>query len=212
MSKYNKLDRDKIKKFEKENVEFLQNRLVSSFLKIPSNKNAYVETITNPTQENKEKLDTLFKQFYLKVRFISYISTTLKYNSINYDKHLRLIQFRYSTILDAPISNDREDTYQNLFANQENAFIFDEAFLTADIKQQVTCPLLYKALSLLTEKQIEIINLAYVDGLSDTEIARVLNKTQQAISKTHKKALKNILTYFKNQGYEIRKGGIYYDD
>lgn len=62
---------------------------------------------------------------------------------------------------------------------------------------------MYDALNSLTKKQKEIINLAYAEGLSDTEIGLILNKTRQAVSKTHKKALGNMLTYIekrKNNG------------
>ena len=200
----NECNEEKIKKFEGENPDLLSNDLVVSFLQIPINKDAYMDTISNPTPENMQELDMLFKQFYFKIRFISHISTTLKFNSINYDKRMRLIQSRFSSTLDASINSDEgEESFLDIIADVHADKIFPEIVINYDIDEQVTFPVLYDALNSLTKKQKEIINLAYVEGLNDTEIGQRLNKSQQAISKTHKKALENMLTHIeehKNKG------------
>ena len=198
MSQIEKMD--KIKKFEKENRKFLENNLIKSFLKNPDNRKLFYETITNPTAENYVELDNKFKIFYTYIRFISHISSTLKFNSINYDKRIRLLNKRYSPTLDAPISNDQDgdNTFLDLVESNDDFRVADEVFSKEIITEQVTSPVLYNALQLLTKTQLQIIHLAYVEGLNDTEIAQVLNKTQQAISKTHKKALKNLLKYIEN--------------
>jgi len=196
MPNYNVSSEEKIKKFEEENSELFQNNLVRSFLNIPYNKRVYREAIAVPTPENKQKLDMLFKHFYFKIRFISHISTTLKFNSINYDKKMRLLQSRFSTTLDAPInSSEGEESFLDLIANEVSFGALDDFLSKGDITDHVSCSILYDSLNSLTEKQKQVINLVYVEGLSDTEIATLLNKTQQAVSKTHKKALKNILNY-----------------
>ena len=201
----NELNEEKIREFEVGNSGFLSNDLVISFLKIPTNKDMYIKTISNPTPENMKELDILFKHFYFKIRFISHISTTLKFNSINYDKRVRLIQSRFSPTLDASIdSNEGEETFLDLIADEQAENLFAEVTINDDLDEYVTSPILYDALNSLTKKQKEIINLAYVDRLNDTEIGLKLNKSQQAISKTHKKALGNILTYIENHK---NKGG-----
>ena len=200
----NEWNEEEIRKFEGGNPELLSNDLVISFLKTPINKDVYMKTISNPTPENMQELDMLFKRFYFKIRFISHISTTLKFNSINYDKRMRLIQSRFSTTLDASInSNEGEESFLDLIADQKAEKLFTEVVINDDLNEQVSCPVLYDALNSLTKKQKEIINLAYVEGLNDTEIGQRLNKSQQVISKTHKKALGNMLTHIednKNKG------------
>jgi len=204
-----KWNEENIRKFEMENPDFLTNNLVISFLNIPTNKEMYMKTISDPTFENMKELDILFKHFYFKIRFISHISSTLKFNSINYDKRARLIQSRFSTTLDASInSSEGEETFLDLIADEQTENLVNEVIISDDLDEHVTCPILHDALNSLTKKQKEIINLAYVEELSDTEIGRRLNKTQQAISKTHKKALENILTYIENSKNEGGKGGI----
>lgn len=194
-------DEERIKKFEDENQQLINNELVISFLKIPTNKEKYMDTIINPTTENMKELDMLFKHFYFKIRFISHISSTLKFNSINFDKKLRLIQSRFSLTLDAKINaNEGQETFLDLVADEQAEGHFSEVKLKDNLDDYVISPILYDALNSLTKKQKEIISLAYAEGLSDTEIGRRLNKSQQAVSKTHKKALENMMMYIKNHG------------
>lgn len=194
-------DEERIKKFEGENQQLINNELVISFLKIPTNKEKYMDTIINPTTENMKELDMLFKHFYFKIRFISHISSTLKFNSINFDKKLRLIQSRFSLTLDAKINaNEGQETFLDLVADEQAEGHFSEVNLKDNLDDYVISPILYDALNSLTKKQKEIISLAYAEGLSDTEIGRRLNKSQQAVSKTHKKALENMMMYIKNHG------------
>lgn len=205
----NKWDEERIKKFEDENRQLLKNDLVISFLKIPTNKEKYMETISNPSPENRKELDKLFKHFYFKIRFISHISSTLKFNSINFDKKLRLIQSRFSLTLDATIhSNEGQETFLDLVADEQAEDYFSDIILNDNLDEYVISPILYDALNSLTKKQKEIISLAYAEGLSDTEIGRRLNKTQQTVSKTHKKALEKMLIYIERQKNNGEKRGI----
>lgn len=188
-----------IKKFEEENSELLKNNLVAAFLKNPSNKRVYWKALSNPTVENMNELDTLFKHFYFKIRFISHISTTLKFNSINFDKQVRLLQSRVHTTLDAQISSEESNqSFLDLISNETDSISLDLLLCKEDISQQISYPLLHEALQTLTPTQKQIINLAYVEGLNDTEIGNLLKKSQQAISKTHRKALKKLLEYIES--------------
>lgn len=45
--------------------------------------------------------------------------------------------------------------------------------------------------------QLRVLELSYIYGLKDTEIAKLFGVSQQVISKTHKKSLKRIRNYFK---------------
>lgn len=194
-----KYDEEKIRKFEEENPELLRNNLIESFLKIPTNKEAYWKAISVPTPENKDNLDMLFKEFYFKIRFTSHISSTIKFNSINFDKRLRKIQSRFNTILDTKLSKeDVDESFTDLLIDYQHSISLDSILINEDITEHITLPLIHEALQTLTQKQKQIINLAYVKGLNDTEIGVLLNKSQQAISKVHRKALKKLLNYIES--------------
>lgn len=199
------LDEQKIKEFEEENTKLLQNDIVSSFLKQPLNKQIYYKAISNPTKENMKELDNKFKHFYFNIRFISHISTTLHFNSVNFDQRQRKLQSRFQ----APRNIVRESGFESEENNylesipDENAKISLNTFLSKeDITKQISSPTLYQALNGLSPKQKQIINLAYVNGLSDTEISKLLDKSQQAVSKMHKNALGNLLKFLESDKAE----------
>ncbi|WP_154661616.1 sigma-70 family RNA polymerase sigma factor [Bacillus ndiopicus] len=185
-----------------ENESFLKNKLITSFLKNSTNKNAYELAINNPTLENQQQLDKLFKAFYFDIRFISHISSTIHFNAINYDKRTRTQNSRYNLTLDSSIDkNDNDNSFINLLIDEESKISLDKLLSHESILKQVSCPILYASLKKLTKKQLKIIELAYVNGLSDTEIGKLLNISQQSISKTHKKALKELASFFiENKG------------
>lgn len=199
------LNEQKIKEFEKENTELLQNDIVSSFLKQPLNKQIYYKAISNPTKENMKELDNKFKHFYFNIRFISHISTTLHFNSVNFDKRQRKLQSRFQAPRNIVRESDFESEENNYLESipDENAMISLNTFLSKDdITKQISSPALYQALNGLSPKQKQIINLAYVNGLSDTEISKLLGKSQQAVSKMHKNALGNLLKFLESDKAE----------
>ncbi|AMA71541.1 hypothetical protein ACH33_00960 [Aneurinibacillus sp. XH2] len=62
-----------------------------------------------PTKENQEKLDEVFKTFYLKIRLLNFIFKTIYYIAINYNKKIRKHKQRYLLILDKSVQNTPED-------------------------------------------------------------------------------------------------------
>lgn len=189
-----------IEKFKKENKEFLENKIIQSFLQDAKNRELFIEVICNPTEESRKKLDKVFKKFYFNIRFTSFISTALYFNAINFDKRHRKIFSRHPLTLDKSLGDDEGTSFKDMIVDS-NAEIHVEDFLNSgSIEDYIVDPLLYEAVQALSEKQKEVIDLAYVKGLSDTEISKILNKSQQAISKMHKRALQNIYTYITEKG------------
>lgn len=189
----------KIQQFESENPEFVKNNLVKLFLSDPKMKSLYEEVIVNPNSENIEKIDVEFKKIYTNLRFIKHVSDTLFYNSINYDKRSRLLNSRFSLMLDASIKDGEDATYLDVLVNETHED-HNEVLEKGSLKEIVVNENLYNALNLLTENQLLVLNMAYVEMLSDTEIAKRLNKSQQVISKTHRKALIKLSEHLKRKG------------
>lgn len=193
--------KQKIKDFNEENKDFLENTIVKSFLMREKNQKLLVQVICEPTEENKKLIDNEFKKFYFDVRFTSYISTILYFNAINFDKRHRKMLNRQPLTVDQPIKDDTSSTSFNAMLVDAEMEIQVEDILRSDnIEDYITNPVLYEAIQSLTEKQKEVISLAYVKGLTDTEISKVLNKSQQAVSKIHKTALKSICKFIKRKG------------
>ncbi|WP_019415823.1 sigma-70 family RNA polymerase sigma factor [Paenisporosarcina sp. TG20] len=177
-----------LNKFEKH----LQNPVIKSFLEIPDNMDLLVEVIENPTNLSKKKLDDTFREYYFTIRFTNYLSQTIYFNAINYDKKVNLYLERNKSILDCQLK-DRYVPLLDYLASKEWQEEGQEVYITSsNIADHLTSYSLYKAIQFLTENQRQLLNLTYIYGLNDSEIAVYLNKSQQAVSRSHKKALKKL--------------------
>ncbi len=141
----------------------------------------------------KEKLDESFREFYFKIRFTCYLSQAIYFNAINYDKKVKLFSDRNRSILDEPVQDDENRTLIDLFVSTKWKEKKEEEYIgSSRIEDHLANYTLYKVVQLLTENQRHLLSLAYIYGLNDSEIAIYLNKSQQAVSKSHKKALEKL--------------------
>lgn len=177
----------KLREFIKKNDSFMNNPLISGFLSKRENYELFKKAVCCPTVKNKENLDRTFKVFYFYVRFTSYVSTTLFYHGINLDKKIREKNIRFPLTLDQPVSTDSDLVYKDLVQYNEDYNVRSD-----NILDYILDPKLYKAVQALTSNQKEILYLVYVKGYTDTDIAIFTEKSQQTISKSHRKALKKI--------------------
>ncbi|MGE6377991.1 sigma-70 family RNA polymerase sigma factor [Peribacillus muralis] len=184
-------------KFKTKNKAFLENKIVCSFLESKENQDLLKNAVCNPSKENEDELDKAFKRFYFNIRFTSYISTALYFNAINFDKRDRKIRNRHPLTVDCSVGDEDGGTFKDMIVDQESEIKIEDFLRSGNILDYLEDPLLCEAVENLTDKQREILDLAYVKGISDTEIGLLLNKSQQAVSKTHKKAIQNIFCHLK---------------
>jgi RNA polymerase sigma factor (sigma-70 family) len=170
----------------------LQNPIIKSFFEAPGNLDLLKEVISNPTDLLKKKLDDTFREFYFKIRFTTYLSQAIYFNAINFDKKLKLFSERNLSILDKPLKGEKDGTIIDLLSSTEWKEGQEVGNVSSNISDHVTSYSLYNGTQLLTENQRQLLSLAYVYGLNDSEIAIYLNKSQQAVSRSHKRALKKL--------------------
>jgi RNA polymerase sigma factor (sigma-70 family) len=182
-----------LNKFEKH----LQNPVIKAFLDIPENMELLVDVINNPTNLSKKKLDDKFREFYFKIRFTNYLSQAIYFNAINYDKKVNLFLERNKSILDCQLK-DGDVTLLDYLASKEWQEGQEVYIDSSNISDHLTSYSLFKAIQLLTENQRQLLSLAYIYGLNDSEIAIYLNKSQQAVSRSHRKALKRLKEKIEN--------------
>ncbi|WP_162985712.1 sigma-70 family RNA polymerase sigma factor [Virgibacillus halodenitrificans] len=192
--------KEKVKKFVEKNQAFLKHKVVQSFLNNEINNKLFLEVVCDPTPRKQRILDEEFKKFYFNIRFTAFISSTLYFNAINYDKRNRKNKNRYQLTLDKPIGEGEEYSFKDLIEDPNTPIDLDNFLKSSNIQEYIQDPLLFKAIEQLTKKQKEVIDLAYVKCLSDTEIGLLLDKSQQAISKLHKKALEKIFNFIQENG------------
>ena len=180
--------------FKKESIH-KKNQLLASFLDNPKYFDAYRLAMEDPTTENLQTLDRFFKEFYFDIRFTSYISSTIYFNAINFDKRQRMQNSRHSLTLDASIPEGNGSSFAEMLNDPETSISLDMVLMDESLPDQVTSSDLFAALQTLTPKQLQILELSYVNGLNDTEIGLALAKSQQTVSKTRKRALKALRAF-----------------
>lgn len=178
---------DKLRSFREKNKHFLLNPIVDNFLSIKENKEKFVNAICNPSRQTHEELDLAFKEFYFRIRFTSYVSTTIHFHGINLDKKIRQSARQFPLQLDQPLKENPELSPKDLLEYHENYSIASN-----DILEYISNQKLYQLVQKLTINQREILYLAYVKGLKDSEIGIHKNKSQQAVFRSRKLALKKI--------------------
>ncbi len=167
------------------NEELLKNTIIQRFIEDDLNLNVLVLSLFWE-KDCKDLLDQLFREFYFEYRFIAYISQLLYFEAVNYDKTKRKDEERQRVILDQPINQEENITLIDKFTSSES--IKDEVN-EGEFQNSLANEVLFKAFGDLTKKQQQILYLAYVEELKDVEIAKKLNVSQQAVSKTRKNAL-----------------------
>ncbi len=177
--------------FLEKNKSFLSNPIIKEFLKEEEHLRLLMQSVCLPSEENNNKLNVAFKQFYAEIRLIKYFSTFLYYYSINFDKKNRRNRDRFALILDQPLPDNDNETSKDLISSK----ILTTSDTPESLDDNISQFQLYQALKSLTPKQKKIIELAYVKELTDTEIAKLLGVSQQNISKTRKNALTRLRNY-----------------
>lgn len=185
-----KVECNKFHKFIRDNKIFLDNPIIKNFLSIKENYYLLKQCICDPTPQNQDLLDQNFRDFFFHTRFTSYVSTTLHFHGINLDKRYRETRNRYPLLLDQPVNDDTSISFKDL-AEQHESFEIE----SDDLLDYILDFNLFKALQEITSNQRRILSLVYIKGYTDTEVGLIMNKSQQAISKSRKKALNRLRKY-----------------
>ncbi|PFV86069.1 RNA polymerase subunit sigma-70, partial [Bacillus thuringiensis] len=114
---------------------------------------------------------------------------------IDFDKKVTLNKNRNLLTLNKTITNDENNNATML--EVINSDLTDIAYKQFEenqihLKEHITDELLYRALDLLTEKQLHILNLYYVHEYNNKQISKILSESEQTISYNHRKALEKL--------------------
>jgi RNA polymerase sigma factor (sigma-70 family) len=180
--------------------EFLSNPVMKAFLNNEEHLSIFATAISFPSKINKGNLNEKFKQFYLELRLTKYLSTLLHYDSINFDKKKRKLADRFPLLLDQPVNYGGEeltllvDIIPSDGVVKESELIFHKSH---SLEEHLTDMRLFEAIKILTDRQKRILELSYIEQMSDRRISIELGVSQQSISKTRNKALSRIKEFLK---------------
>ncbi|MED4205805.1 sigma-70 family RNA polymerase sigma factor [Neobacillus mesonae] len=188
------------RKFERSILVYqaeLLNPIIQSFLRNKTNYDLFVKSICFPTNENHIKLDRAFQQFYGEIRLIHYISKHLTHYSWHfYQKEKKEYEYHLYTF-DQPIKEE-SNMYSlgSLISDGNNEVIDSILIQSKSLMDHVQDPKLYRALQRLTIKQRKALELYYLYNLTHTEIGKILQVSQQAVSKMINNALRKLRIYY----------------
>ncbi len=174
-------------RFYKHYPHLKHNKAVDSFISKQENRTLIEQFLLEPNAEREYELNEAFKSHYFDIRFTAYVSSSLYFHSVNFDKKHRTYSERHPLTLDKKTDQGDGQAFIDLVPDQSDSLSpFMNYSTLAECLEDDDLLTGYRA---LTERQQRILDLAYVQEWSDTEIARSMGVSQQAISKSHKKAL-----------------------
>ncbi|MEK4079798.1 sigma factor-like helix-turn-helix DNA-binding protein [Solibacillus silvestris] len=171
------------------NPDVVNSNVFKRFLEIEKYNKLYNAYLQEPTNTNADSLNEQFKYFERQIIRIAYIKKAIIYESRKFDSKLREHNKKYELNLDAPINEGLAmvDTVQD-----EKSFIQFENIFENDLESLLSDELLITLLKRLNAKQKQVLYYRYVNELTEKEIAKIYNVSQQAISKMIHKSI-NIL-------------------
>lgn len=169
-----------------------ENNVVRSFLKEEDNFILVKEAILNPTFQNKRNVDNLFKAHYRHMKLMKYISKLIYFYSIDYDKKINKLNKRFILTLDQEMGSDSSGTFfPKDYIESETHLSYELAFGSSLI-ENIGEESLQKALGNLTDQQLRILEMIYLENLSLKEISCFKNTSAQNIANQHRKAIRKL--------------------
>ena len=175
------LSNQKYLSYIEDNKQNSNNRIFTSFLEDVHNQFLLVLGLFS-YKDYPLVLDDRFRQHFFEYRFISYLTTYFYYESVQYDKKIRKRNEKEITTLDSPIEDGI--TLKDTIAAKEELYANKGSF-----KDLLTNDLLVQSFKKLSSQQQEVLNYYYVQGYKEKEISEVLGISQQAVSKSKRKAI-----------------------
>lgn len=186
------------KHYLKTNKDFFEEPIIKQFFANSSHIQLLKKSIESKDIEADKELNEKFTIFFLHYRLIKYIATLSKNYSIDFDKKVNTQKNRYLLNLDMPV-NDTGATIIDLTENGDTSVVNQVITKSQKLSEEISDENLYQAFSKLTDKQKEILEMIFIYGLSNKEIASYFGNSPQNISKLNKKALTDMQKELKKE-------------
>jgi RNA polymerase sigma factor (sigma-70 family) len=177
-------------------VSLSSDYLVERFFSYPRNVYLLCSYLDSRSPESWKRLEEAFVNFCFEVRLTKYLSSTIKFAYMDYERKRRRAK-RNVAILDMQAHEDHVETIGERYVSRND----DEIFLISRPDPQKMLDSLsnesvYEAFSKLTPNQKIILTFSYAMGYPDKEIAEKMSVTPQAVSKARNAALASLRRHF----------------
>ncbi|MHA6482032.1 sigma-70 RNA polymerase sigma factor region 4 domain-containing protein [Paenibacillus sp. strain BS8-2] len=168
-------------------------KIISSFLSSEQNM-MYLLNALSGDEGAKYELEIRFRKFYFRIRFVKYLSSTIKYCLIDQIRYYKKNDHRNVLIFDQPFLNNekKSGTIGEFLLSRNNRVVEELIKDPNDFYTSLSNELLAIAFEALTPKQKFVITLSYAHCFQDNEIASLIGVSPQAIFKTRNLALKKM--------------------
>jgi RNA polymerase sigma factor (sigma-70 family) len=142
----------------------------------------------------QKKLEEAFRKHFFRIRFIKFLTSTIKFCTINQLRLNQKIEQRNQLIFDCPASEKVDSkTLGELLLSKQELLPPDEITSDPEVFQSSFAnEHLERAFVMLSHKQKKIATLGYSMCYQDNEIAKLLGITPQAVCKTRNLALQKL--------------------
>ncbi|WP_240416636.1 hypothetical protein [Paenibacillus periandrae] len=189
--------------FMEENKKLFKNSVIQGFFENQSHVCLLAKYLRTPTPENLLHLEVAFRRFFFRIRFTKYLSSLIRFSDIDYHRNRIKNEQRNVLIFDSP-NEEGEGTFGEMLQGM-TVTIEDDITATDSqaFQQSLDSDSLFFAFNSLTDRQKFIITLAYSCCVLDTDIANLLQISQQAISKTRQSALRKMRQYLSSPNESV---------
>ncbi|MDQ0207453.1 sigma-70 family RNA polymerase sigma factor [Alkalicoccobacillus murimartini] len=169
--------------------EALKHPVIKAFLEEEHHEEQLAKSISNPTEKNIEVVNESFRAFYMELRLVKYLSQLIHFYSIDVSKRYRRHFSRHSYVMDQPLSYDNSLHLHDVLESTEPSTETLVTETSKSLEDLIEHPLLYEQFLSLSDKQKQVLNLQFIQGLSHKVIAEKLGSTPQNISQIGSRAL-----------------------
>lgn len=182
--------REQFRKYRYANRSIFSDRVVHEFFQ----RDHHIELLLRAHEgedECRRDLEDRFRKHFFRMRFVKFLSSTIKYYTLDELRIHRKRDTRIQLILDRPSSEEGDGTTLGELLGTASPQR-SEPVTPAQFQASFTNEQLATAFAALSPKQKNIATLFYALCYHDNEIARMLGVTPQAVCKTRHLALQKL--------------------
>ncbi|ASS74439.1 hypothetical protein CIG75_05175 [Tumebacillus algifaecis] len=162
----------------------VRNPLLRCFLEEPENQRLFCEG-------KREELERRFADYYFEMRFLSFVRKHIHFEAQHLLRKVRRKQIQEPLSLNQKVGDAEGTGRETLDLIVDTTVSVEEKVIaqTSALDDLTPHEGLHRALQTLPHKQQLILQLLFVEGLTEQEAAEILGISQQAINKNKRKAL-----------------------
>ncbi|MFC3773811.1 sigma-70 family RNA polymerase sigma factor, partial [Paenibacillus sp. GCM10012303] len=154
------------------------------------------------TSFHYSRLQQAFQRFFFNIRFKKYLYSLIKFANVDYGRKIKKEKERYICSFDSPVGEEGEVTLGEILVIKMEDRVENTTFKDPELfSMSFDNEMLYFAFSKLSQRQKRVLTLVFSGDFRDSQIARQLSVSQQAVSKTKTTALHNIRMEMCQLGY-----------